>query len=313
MRPIERRRRTRTSNAQLRSVTSDVQPSVARAQPRLGTIVSVRIGGLPAMLANSPLEAAFRAISDVQMLMSFHEPSSDVSRLNREAVTRAVPVDARTMYVIKRAVDFSRSSAGAFDITIAPLLVAQGHLPRPDSPYIPHPHASFEDIVFLTGNRIRFKRPLWIDLGGIAKGYAVDHAFERMGVANHAQVCINAGGDLRVAGPNYESVLLNVGAPANEAAPVVRLSDGSLATSTGRSAAQRPARGAGPHFHGVRKTTVGRRAAATVIATDCLEADALTKIVLACGQESAPILRRYRATAFTSDDRRGWRRIGADA
>ena len=67
----------------------------------------------------------------------------------------------------------------------------------------------------------------------------------------------------------------------------------------------------GPHFHGARRTTVGRRTAASVIAPDCLDADALTKVVLALGVRSAAILRRYQATAFMHDSQGRWHRIGA--
>ena len=290
---------------------SNSESWIARAQPRLGTLVSVRIAGLPRERARLALAAAFQAISEIHTLMSFHDPASDVSRLNGSAAARAVRVDARTLHVMRRADDISRASHGAFDITVAPLLVERGYLPRPASLEAPDPAAFFEDIEFLSGRRVRFKRPLWIDLGGIAKGYAVDHALERMDLPADAQVCINAGGDLRVAGPHSESVLLRVEAPPAETAPVVRLSEGSLATSTGRRGAPRNSDAGGPHFHGARRTTVGRRTAASVIAPDCLDADALTKVVLALGVRSAAILRRYQATAFMHDSQGRWHRIGA--
>ena len=292
-------------------MTSSRESWIARAQPRLGTLVSVRIGGLPRERARLALATAFQAISEIHTLMSFHDPASDVSRLNGAAATRAVRVDARTLQVLRRADDISRASRGAFDITVAPLLVERGFLPRPASFEAPDPAAFFEDIEFLSGRRVRFKRPLWIDLGGIAKGYAVDHALERMDLPADAQVCINAGGDLRVAGPHCESVLLRVEGPPAETAPVVRLSEGSLATSTGRRGASRHSEAGGPHFHGARRTAVGRRAAASVIAPDCLDADALTKVVLALGLRSAAILRRFQATAFMHDSQGRWHRIGA--
>jgi thiamine biosynthesis lipoprotein len=289
---------------------SDSEPWMARAQLRLGTLVSVRVRGLPPERARRALETAFRAISEIHALMSFHDPASDISRLNGAAATRAVRVDARTLHVMHRAEDISRASHGAFDISIAPLLVERGYLPRHASHEPVDPAAFFEDIEFLSGRRVRFRRPLWIDLGGIAKGYAVDHALERMDLPAEVQVCINAGGDLRVAGPLCESVLLRVEEPPTALGPVVHLSEGSLATSTGRLGASRHDGGDGPHFHAARRTPVGRRAAASVIATDCMYADALTKVVLALGLNSDAILRNFQATAFMHDGKGRWHRLG---
>ena len=242
--------------------------------------------------------------------MSFHDAASDVSRLNGAAAKRAVRVDARTLHVMRRAGDISRASHGAFDISVAPLLVERGYLPRHASLEPPDPAAIFEDIEFLSGRRVRFRRPLWIDLGGIAKGYAVDHALERMDLPAEVEVCINAGGDLRVAGPHCESVLLRVEEPPAARGPVVHLSEGSLATSTGRPGVSRHEGADGPHFHGAQRTAVGRHAAASVIATECLYADALTKVVLALGLNSDAILRQFGATAFMHDSEGRWHRLG---
>ena len=84
---------------------------------------------------------------------------------------------------------------------MAPALVARGHLPRPAKAPEPDGAASWRDIRLLPENRIRFRRPLWIDLGGIAKGHAVDRAVEEALRFAPFQVSVNAGGDLRVAGP----------------------------------------------------------------------------------------------------------------
>src|ERR1700759_2039135 len=98
--------------------------SVMRARPLLGTRVDIRIDGLAEDQANAAIDAGFAAIADVHRLMSFHEPESDVSRLNRDAARAEVPVDPRTFAVLKRAQEIAAASGGLFDISCARQLVA---------------------------------------------------------------------------------------------------------------------------------------------------------------------------------------------
>jgi thiamine biosynthesis lipoprotein len=261
--------------------------------------------------AHRAIDAGFDAVSDIHRLMSFHVPTSDVSRLNAGAADAPIDVDPHTLHVVRRALEFSAASCGAFDITVAAKLVAWGWLPPPESRHRPDPRASWRDIELLGDERIRFHRPLWIDLGGIAKGYAVDHALRRMALSTEIQVCINAGGDLRISGPEATTVRLDVESSGGRA-PVVRLQEGSLASSSGRNpsrpvAAARRAR-ANPHVDGRRRNAVGQTRFVSVIAPDCVVADALTKVVLAQGRNSLPTLRRFGASALVHD-RGGWRSL----
>jgi thiamine biosynthesis lipoprotein len=284
-----------------------------RARPLLGTIVSIRIRGVGAEEAGAAMAGGFAAIAEVHRLMSFHEETSDVSRLNREALERAVAVDAHTLRVLRRALEFAAESSGAFDVTVARELVEFGLLPRPPARFAPDAAASWRDIELLPDGRVRFHRPLWIDLGGIAKGYAVDQAMAQMTDIAQAQLCINAGGDLRVRGCESESVCLKIGL-AQEAMPIVTLQDASLASSSGRGIGRLHAgRRVGPHIHGVRRSVMGLRSFVCVIAPECLVADALTKIVMARGVRCAGLLRRLDATAYLHDAHNGWRTVGAGA
>ena len=67
-----------------------------RAKPLLGTFVEVALSAATAEVEWRAANAAFEAVADVHRLMSFHEPDSDVTRLNRHAHTRAIEVDRRT-------------------------------------------------------------------------------------------------------------------------------------------------------------------------------------------------------------------------
>jgi thiamine biosynthesis lipoprotein len=244
--------------------------------------------------------------------MSFHEAGSELMRLNCEAWKNPITVDGDTFTVLALALAIGSRSRGLFDITVAGGLVKSGLLPRPKTRRAPDPRASWRDIELMRGNRVRFRRPLWIDLGGIAKGYAVDKAVAAMALPKHVQASVNAGGDLRIVGPNLERVLLR--APlANGMVAVVELQDGSIASSSGRdSPKSAEGRAQGPHVNGITKKPVGTRSFASVIAPECVIADALTKIVLARGVRSAPVLRSFGASAYLHTPRLGWRSFGAN-
>jgi FAD:protein FMN transferase len=279
--------------------------AIERVRPLLGTFVSIRLENLPAAEAHRAIGRGFAAIAEIHALMSFHEPASDIARLNREAYTAPVAVHPHSFAVLRRAIEIAQASNGVFDIAVAGALVAQGVLPRPASAQEPDPAACWRDIELLQDDRVRFARPLWLDLGGIAKGYAVDRAMISMALGPKVQSCVNAGGDLRVSGPLPEAVRLRMTMPG--AAPVVEILNGSLASSTGvaRWGAARAA-----HLNGASRRVVGARRFVSVAAQSCMTADALTKVVLAKGPRAEGLLRRCGAVAYLYSARAGWRILG---
>ena len=181
--------------------------SLQRARPLLGTLVEMRVEAPDGACARAAVEAAFAEISAVHARMSFHEAGSDLSRLHAARVGTQVEIDARTSEVLRCALDLAARSQGRFDPTIAGRLVAQEFLPPPRSPFLPDVRASWRDVE-LTDGGVRLHRPLWLDLGGIAKGYAVDRAVGVLLAHGATQALVNAGGDLRVAGAREEIVHL---------------------------------------------------------------------------------------------------------
>ena len=297
-------------------MTGTAGARIRRARPLLGTQVDIRVDGLEAGAANAAIDGAFAAITDIHRLMSFHEADSDVSRLNRDGAAGPVAVDRRTFEVLVRAREIAAASAGAFDICAAGKLVAWGFLPTPEAHQGPDPSANWRDIILEPGNNVRFAKPLWIDLGGIAKGYAVDMALAAMKLPPEIQCVINAGGDLRVSGPAAERILLRVPSPlANSGIPAIEITGGSLASSSGHE----HARGfgdatVGPHVDGVSGESASTTRFVSVAAMECLVADALTKVVMAAkgagGAAADPVLRRFGATAYMCEADSGWTILG---
>jgi len=284
-----------------------------RARPFLGTLVQMRVEGLADPQARRAIEAAFAEVAKVHRAMSFHEPRSDLSRLHRARVGTRVRVDARTREVLTCALRVAAVSCGIFDPTVAAERVACGMLPRPDSTFAPDPHASWIDIE-LCDDAVRFRRPLWIDLGGIAKGYAVDRAVEVLRAAGAPQACVNAGGDLRIAGPRRELVHLRDAGQAQNLAGCVEIGNAAVATSAGFPTRRRVhGRWHGAHVHGRLRGPVGTLSSASVVADRCMVADALTKVVLAAGRSSGHVLAEFGAHACVHDPWRGWRVLDVTA
>jgi len=280
--------------------------SARRARPLLGTFVEVTAGGAARDRLDAAIERAFAAVAEVHRLMSFHESDSDVSRLNRSALFGPLEVDPQTFEVLEWSRCFAEASEGCFDITVAAQLVDWRLLPRPVSAYVPDRQGSWRDVELLPDSTVRFRRPIWIDLGGIAKGYAVDRAIDCLRSAGIPRGCVNAGGDLRVLGREAARVQLEPRHGDERCVPVLEVLNRSVASSGGG----RRHLSVGPHVHGIARRAVGEHAFVSVVADRCVVADALTKVVLTQGPRSEAVLRRYGARAHVRTARHEWQTIG---
>ncbi len=278
-----------------------------RARPLLGTLVEIAARGPGATAA---VERAFQAVEQVQRRMSYHDPGSDVSRINREAVRREVAVSPHTFRVLQAAREFSRASDGLFDITVAGTLVTLGFLPRhADRPYV-YGHGDWRHVELLPGDRVRLARPVGIDLGGIAKGYAVDRAIEVLRSHGMHAGRVNAGGDLRVFGAPTRPLHVRRPAAPTKLLPLVEMGDGAAATSADYFSARRVrGRWATPLIDPRTRASSARGRSVTVLAPDCLTADALTKVVHADPRRALDVLVRFAARALMLHEAHGVCRV----
>ncbi|MDE1147144.1 MAG: FAD:protein FMN transferase [Azospirillaceae bacterium] len=266
---------------------SPSSPKARRARPLLGTVVEVRIDTATAP-PGAAIVAAFEAVARVQRLMSFHGPDSDLTRLNRMGHCRPVPLHPWTVDVLRRAQALHRATGGLFDPAVAPALVDLDFLPMPtaDRPG----RGTIADLV-VEGGAGFSDRPLWLDLGGIAKGYAVDRAVDALRTAGATAGAVNAGGDLRVFGEAPQAITVRDPADPGRHWSLGEFQEAAIATSAGYHIARATA--AGPVMPVIdprdgRALPVGP--SVTVVAADCVTADALTKPVLLSGLASPPWL-----------------------
>lgn len=273
----------------------------------LGTLVEIRVQSV-GMAARSAVNAAFCAIEHVQQAMSFHDPESELSHLNRNACGRAVKASPALWRVLSEALRVAKLSGGAFDPTVGARLVHWKILPAPKAQAPCHATTSWRDVRLLPGRRVRFNRPLWLDLGGIAKGYAVDIAVSILRRHRISAGVVNAGGDLRVFGSRAERVHVRHPDRPTCLVPLADLSNGALATSAGYFTEQRcGARRVNALVNPLLQRPCSSHRSVSVQASNCLLADALTKVVLVHGNAAEAMLRRCHASAMVLEGVRAWR------
>ena len=259
-------------------MTSCSKSEVRRCRPLLGTFVEIKAAGLEAAALNRAVENAFARIQRIQSLMSVHDDASDLSRVNDGAFLRPVKVSDETFVVLERGLELARVSEGAFDFTIAPVLAQWGLLP---AHLRRRAHGDWRDVILQRGSRVRFTRPLAIDLGGIAKGFAVDAAIASLRASKAVSASVNAGGDLRVFGPATSRVHLRHPVSAQPVSNPVSLRNAALATSS-PCFTRREWRGRtiSHLIHPGHRRAIAENVSVSVRAGECWLADALTKVVL---------------------------------
>jgi thiamine biosynthesis lipoprotein len=266
---------------------------VRRAKPLLGTLVSIDVDGVDEALFIEASDRAFAHIAAIHAAMSFHEAGSDLRALARARAGDTLPLHADTCVVLQLALAFETRSGGAFNACCAATLVARSLLPAPDDASPPQASTVAEAIELLPDDRVRVLRPAWIDLGGIAKGYAVDVAVDELLRAGVHDGIVNAGGDLRVFGGRCTTVHLRDPRSPGVTLSMAEVQDMACATSAWSLTApeSKAAHVVGP---------LGDNApmSVTVFAPSCAAADALTKIVWLRRDAAADLLRAHGAHAL---------------
>lgn len=258
-----------------------------RCQPLLGTFVEISVEDARSEEAlDREIDRAFQEIAEVGRIMSFHDPESELSRLNQSGHREPVRVHPWMHEVIDLALWLSERSEGAFDVTVAPQLVKWGFLPKHAGVSRETDAASWRDIDLSDEGHIGFRRPLQIDLGGIAKGFAVDKAIEHLESCGIESAVVNAGGDMRVHGANPEEVMIRDPRAPHSRTISSEMYRAAVATSASYFAKRRHWFSRVNHLvHPETGRPLRSRHSVSVFSGSALVADALTKVVLLAPQE----------------------------
>ncbi|MEE2901224.1 MAG: FAD:protein FMN transferase [Myxococcota bacterium] len=240
------------------------------------------------------------AIND---LMSTYRPKSAISRFNESGDTKSFPVEAEFFHVVSSALDIGKKTQGAFDITLGPLIDAWGfdktgrHINKPSAESIASlkPYVGLDKVTAENGGIQKADPRVRINLSGIAKGYAVDSIAALVEEAGAERFMVEIGGEIAVKGMNAKGRpwKLGINRPTPEATRLeligtAELEKGAMATSGSyRNFFSREGR----RYHHIIDPRTGAPVlhtlvSVTVIAPNCMQADALATAAMVLGQEA---------------------------
>lgn len=177
-------------------------------RPVMGTFARIVVVAKDAETARKCIENAFSEIDEVDELMSDYKSDSEISLVNTNAAKKAVQVSESTFEVLQRSVEFSKLTKGAFDITVGPLVdlfrIAKENQIAPGQEEIEKAKSKvgYEKLILDRKNKtVQFTiEGMRLDLGGIAKGYAIDKSIEATKKTGALGAMVDIGGDVRCFG-----------------------------------------------------------------------------------------------------------------
>ena len=172
----------------------------------LGTVVEITVAHEEERAARRAIKAAFAEFERIEALLSTYRPGSEISRLNASGGA-PVALSEEVTGLLAEARRLSELSAGAFDVTVGPVLDLWnfdqgGRVPAAGELAKALDLVGYQALEFsVDGEGVRLARPgMKVDLGAIGKGYAVDRAAAVLAAEGVESAIIDAGGDLRLLG-----------------------------------------------------------------------------------------------------------------
>ena len=264
-----------------------------REEAIMGTAVRVELWHDDATAARAAMSAVMDEMHRIDALMSPFKPDSELSYINRDAAQKPVPISKEMFDLIARSIEFSKLSGGAFDITFSSvgyLYDYRAHLKPTDEqiakalPGINYRHLQLDP----KARTIHYARPgVRIDLGGIAKGHAVDNCIALLKGRGITNAIVTAGGDSRLLG-DRRGRPWNVGIrdPRRRGEVVAMLPLADIAISTSGDY-ERYFEEDGVRHHHIINPKTGKSAtgvrSVTIIGPDSVTTEGLTKSVFVKG------------------------------
>ena len=261
----------------------------------MGTAVSVELWADDEASAVAAIEAVMQEMVHIDQSMSPYIETSELALINREAARHPVKISAEMFYLLKTALHYSQISDGAFDISFASvgyMYDYRNHI-EPDEAQIQKQLSAidYRSIKLDAGNStVHFLKPgMRIDLGGIAKGYAVDKGADVLLARGIRHAIVTAGGDSRIIGDRRgRPWMVGVKDPriGNKEAVVLPLESTALSTSGDY---ERYFMDGDRRVHHILNPRTGKSAtgirSVSVLAPRGIDTDALTKPLFILGVE----------------------------
>lgn len=273
------------------------------------------------------LDAALDEVDRIDRLMSHYRPESPLSQINRAAGGREVVVDSELFAFIERSLHYSEETEGAFDITVGPLMKAwgffrgEGHLPDAAQLAAARRVVGARHVILdQSRHTIRFDIDgAELDLGGIAKGYAVDRAVDVLR-SHHVTAALVSSGGSTVYGlgapPDRKAWSVDIQDPvdASKIAYTVPLHNRSLSVA---GSSEKSFEAGGVRYSHIMDPRTGKPVqgmlSVAVLTDTGTEGDALDDALFVLGpSKSAEYLKHYpdvEALFFLPDGKAHWKRV----
>lgn len=255
--------------------------------------------------AQKAVEAAFDRLYEIHRATDFFSEDSQVATINNAAQGEAVIVEPHVQNIITAALDVSKASLGAFDITVAPLVSlwdfsGEGRVPKETEISDALAYTGIDKISFDEKNKVRkaFKE-VKIDLGGAAKGYAADEAIRVLTEYGVLGAIVDLGGNISCMGqnPNTKDGKWRIGlqkpfSATGEYDEIIEIKSGAVVTS---GTYQRYFEKDGKKYHHIIDPKTGHPAereysSVTIVAQNSLYADCLATACFVMGEEDGRAL-----------------------
>jgi len=243
------------------------------------------------------IDAVMDEMRHIDETMSVYKPTSEVSKVNALAATQPVKISPELFKLLTTALEYSRITEGAFDITYASVgyMYDFRERKRPTEQQIQSalPAVNYQHVLLdAATSTVRFSQPgVRIDLGGIAKGYSVDCGIEILRERGFTHALVNAGGDSRVLGDRFgKPWIIGIRHPDHPDQVITRvpLTDSAFSTSGDY---ERYFDEDGVRYHHIIDPHTGHSASkvrsATIIAPTATRTDGLSKTAFVLGPDEA--------------------------
>jgi thiamine biosynthesis lipoprotein len=286
-------------------------PLLSRTRPLMSTVFRIQVDS-PADNTENVIRQAFEEIERLEVVLSEWREDSDISKVNGLAGRKPVKVGDDTLRVIDAGMDVSMWSRGAFDLSWAALWGLYDF--RPDSIKLPTLEAIKPRLALINYKNIRIskkhrtvflkKRGMAIGTGGIAKGYALDHAgaiLRGRGVDNYM---IFGGGQVQVHGErDGRPWRVGIQHPRDPSVYFAALESTGASFSTSGDYEHAVFDGSGARWHHIIDTKTGRPAdkslSVTIMTSEGIYADALSTAAFVLGPQKA--LKMLRRIAYPAE------------
>ena len=271
----------------------------------MGTLAEITVPGPDSKEKQTAIDKAFDEIKRIEKLMSVHLKDSEVSHINKMAGGEFITVSPETANLIRAGIRWGEISQGSFDISVGPLVKLWdfdgGRKIVPDAKLLGEAASlvNYKNIL-IDGNNVLLQFPVMaLDMGGIAKGYAVDQAVAVLKKNGVSAAIVNAGGDLMAYGTRQSGQPWTIGLqhprkPEEISASFTAESSGSGTAAATSGDYQKFFILGDVRYHHILDPESGMPqrgvASATVTAPTVMQADALATAVFIMGPVKGKVL-----------------------